>query len=60
MILKKEYIAMFSTLASFETRQNRVDLMKNCVSISIQRNQARVVQKVDNAIQRIAWFVSAG
>ena len=51
---------MFSTLASFETRQNRVDLMKNCVSISIQRNQARVVQKVDNAIQRIAWFVSAG
>ena len=56
MILKKECIAMFSMLASIETRQNRVDLMKNCVSFRIQRNQARVVQKVDNDTHRINHY----
>ena len=35
MILKKECIAIFPTLASIEIRRKELDLMKNRVSFSI-------------------------
>jgi len=35
MISKKEFIAMFPTLAVIEIRRERLDLMKNRVSSSI-------------------------
>ena len=38
MILKKECMALFSILASIETRRKSLDLTKNCVSFSILKN----------------------
>jgi len=48
MIWKKECIAIFPTLALIEIRRKRLDLMKNRVSFSIQRNRkcARYILEV--------------